>query len=418
VITAAPDPAAAPPPRPAASGAALGEAVVREFEARFGEPPACVVRAPGRVNLIGEHTDYNDGFVLPMAIERAVWIALRPRSTGEVSVHSLDFGETASFALDPLERGGPEWSEYLKGTAWALAEAGHRLSGWEGVMASDVPIGAGLSSSAALELATARAFAAVSGIAWDAGAMARLAQLAENRWVGVNCGIMDQMISAVGESGHAVLIDCRSLKTRPVPLPPGTVVVILDTATRRGLVDSAYNERRRQCEAAAAYFGVPALRDVAPGAFEAAADGLDAATARRARHVVTENARTLVAGEAMRAGNAAALGELMNASHASLRDDFEVSSAALDTVVEVARSRPGCHGARMTGAGFGGCAVALVEHAASEAFVRDVATEYRRRTGLEPQIYVTGASAGAELRLNPLPGAEPTAPSASSARSV
>jgi len=383
-------------PSPSADG--LGDVVVRAFEARFGEAPAFVARAPGRVNLIGEHTDYNDGFVLPMAIERAVWIALRPRADGRVSVHSLDFGETAEFALEPLERGGPAWSEYLKATAWALAQAGHALGGWEGVMASDVPIGAGLSSSAALELATARAFAAVSGIDWDAGAMARLAQLAENRWVGVNCGIMDQMISAAGEEGHAVLIDCRSLKTRAVPLPRGTVVVILDTATRRGLVDSAYNERRRQCEAAAAFFGVPALRDVATGAFEEAAGGLDAETARRARHVVTENARTLVAAEAMRAGNAAALGELMNASHASLRDDFEVSSDALDAVVEIARSRSGCYGARMTGAGFGGCAVALVDRIRRHAFVRDVAAEYERRTGLVPQIYVTGASAGAELR--------------------
>jgi len=385
-------------PSAAAPSAGLEDAVRRAFEARFGEAPAFVARAPGRVNLIGEHTDYNDGFVLPMAIERAVWIALRPRADGVVSVHSLDFGETAELTLDPLERGGPEWSEYVRGTAWALAEAGHRLQGWEGVMASDVPIGAGLSSSAALELATARAFAAVSGLAWEPGAMARLAQAAENRWVGVNCGIMDQMISAAGEEGHAVLIDCRSLKTRAVPLPQGTVVVILDTATRRGLVDSAYNERRRQCEAAAAFFGVAALRDVAPGAFADAAAGLDADTARRARHVVTENARTLVAAEAMRAGNAGALGALMNASHDSLRDDFEVSSPALDAMVEIARAHPGCHGARMTGAGFGGCAVALVDAAHAAAFARDVAAAYERRTGLVPQIYVTGASAGAELR--------------------
>ena len=281
-------------------------------------------------------------------------------------------------------------------------------------MASDVPIGAGLSSSAALELATARAFAAVSGIDWDAGAMARLAQLAENRWVGVNCGIMDQMISAAGEEGHAVLIDCRSLKTRPVPLPRGTVVVILDTATRRGLVDSAYNERRRQCEAAAAFFGVPALRDVAQGAFERAAGELDETTARRARHVVCENARTLVAAEAMRAGSPAALGALMNASHASLRDDFEVSSPALDAMVEIARAQRGCHGARMTGAGFGGCAVALVDRAHSADFVRDVAAEYERRTGLSPQIYVTGASPVAELRLTQRDQRDQRTPSGSS----
>jgi galactokinase len=376
----------------------LEDAVARAFEERFGEGPAWVARAPGRVNLIGEHTDYNDGFVLPMAIERAVWIALRPRADGRVSAHSLDFGETAEFALAPLERGGPAWSEYLKGTAWALAQGGHALNGWEGVMASDVPIGAGLSSSAALELATARAFSAVSGIDWEPGAMARLAQLAENRWVGVNCGIMDQMISAVGEEGHAVLIDCRSLETSPVPLPDETVVVILDTATRRGLVDSAYNERRRQCEAAAAFFGVPALRDVSAAAFEAGIADLDAPTARRARHVVGENARTVAAAEAMRVGDAAELGRLMNASHVSLRDDFEVSSPALDAMAEIARARPGCHGARMTGAGFGGCAVALVDRGHSAAFVRDVAAEYERRTGLAPHVYVTGASPGAAVR--------------------
>ena len=381
----------------AAPAGDVGSAIVHAFIGRFGEPPAFVARAPGRVNLIGEHTDYNDGFVLPMAIERAVWIALRPRDDGEVRVHSLDFDEDAAFTLEPLARGGPEWSEYLKATAWSLADAGHELHGWEGVMASDVPIGAGLSSSAALELATARAFAAVSPVDWDAAAMARLAQRAENRWVGVNCGIMDQMISAAGQAGHAVLIDCRSLEARPVPLPAGTVVVILDTATRRGLVDSAYNERRAQCEAAAAHFGVAALRDVSVAAFEAAAAGLDALTARRARHVVTENERTRAAAAAMSRGDAAALGALMNESHISLKFDFEVSSPALDAMVEIARARPGCHGARMTGAGFGGCAVALVDRAASEAFVRDVAAAYERRTGLVPQVYVTGASAGAGL---------------------
>ena len=263
-------------------------AAVAEFVDRFGEPPLFVVRAPGRVNLIGEHTDYNDGFVLPLAIERAVWLAVRPRSDSEVRVRSMDFAEGARFDTAQLERGGePSWSEYLKGTAWALAETGYALGGWEGAMASDVPMGAGLSSSAALELATARAFASVSGIDWNAPVMARLAQRAENEWVGMNCGIMDQMISAVGVAGHAVLIDCRSLDTTAVPLPKGTVIVILDTSTRRGLVDSAYNERRRQCEEAAAFFGVRALRDLAPHALALRIDELDPTTARRARHVVT-----------------------------------------------------------------------------------------------------------------------------------
>lgn len=378
-----------------------GEDVGRQFSERFGdgEPPAVVVRAPGRVNLIGEHTDYNDGFVLPVAIDRAVWIALRPRADREVHVWSTEFAETARFCLDRLERGGgggaPPWSEYLKGAAWALERAGHRLSGWDGVIGSDVPIAAGLASSAALELATARAFAATSQIGWEPAAMARLAQCAENEWVGVNCGIMDQMISAVGREGHAVLIDCRTLETRAVPLPVGLVVVVLDTATRRGLVDSAYNERRRQCEAAAAFFGVPALRDVTPEMLEARTGGLDRTTARRARHVVTEDARTLATAEAMCRGDGATLGRLMNESHQSLREDFEVSSPALDTMVEIAQAERGCRGARMTGAGFGGCAVALVDRDDSPGFVERVAAEYERRTRLVPRLYVTEASAGA-----------------------
>ncbi len=209
--------------------------------------------APGRVNLIGEHTDYNDGFVLPMAIDRAVWIALAARDDGRVVVHSLDYDETAEFSLDHLVRGQPAWIEYLKGTAWSLQDAGHSLTGWEGVLMGDVPQGAGLSSSAALEMATARAFAAAGNLAWDPAAMALLGQQAENQWIGVNCGIMDQLISAAGRADHALLIDCRSLQTQPAPLPPGVAVAVLDTATRRGLVDSEYNTRRAQCEAAARF---------------------------------------------------------------------------------------------------------------------------------------------------------------------
>ena len=373
---------------------ALPDAVVRRFSEELGSSPALLVRAPGRVNLIGEHTDYNDGYVLPLAIDRAVWLALRPRADREVRITSIDFDETACFHLDALAHGAPAWSEYLRGTAWALARAGHRLCGWEGVLGGDVPIGAGLSSSAALELATARAFAALTDVPWDAVGMAKLAQQAENEWVGMQCGIMDQMICAVGAAGHAVLIDCRSLATRTVPLPPDTAVVIMDTRTRRGLVDSAYNERRRQCREAAAFFGVAALRDVEPDAFHARAGSLDPVIARRARHVITENDRTVAAAEAMARGDAAAVGRLMNASHDSLRADYEVSSPALDAIAEIARGLPGCHGARMTGAGFGGCAVALVERAASPAFTERVAAEYAQRMQVQPHIYITGASAG------------------------
>ena len=371
---------------------------------RFGQSPCWVVRAPGRVNLIGEHTDYNDGFVLPLAIDRAIWIALRPREDRRVMVHSVDFDESRDFSLDELtgEAGKPRnqgdgWIEYLKAVAWSLQDAGHELTGWEGIVEGDVPVGAGLSSSAALEIATARAFTAVGALDWDAAGMARLGQRAENLWIGVNCGIMDQLISAAGRAGHALLIDCRSLQTRPVPFPPGVAVVILDTATRRGLVDSAYNERRAQCEAAARFFDVPALRDVELEVFERLAADLEEPARRRALHVTTENSRTLQAVEAMQRGELCALGVLMNKSHASLRDDYEVSSDALDAMVESAQAHPACYGARMTGAGFGGCAVAVVQAEAADDFSQTVAADYQRKTGHTPAVYVCQPSNGAEV---------------------
>ena len=380
----------------------MRDEVVGAFRAAYGEEPALVVRAPGRVNLIGEHTDYNDGFVFPMAIDRAVWLALRPRDGNAVEVRSLEYGEARTFALDRVrarETGYEDagWIEYIKGTAWALQDAGHRLEAWEGTMAGDVPIGAGLSSSAALEMATARAFASLSGLEWEPGAMARLGQKAENQWVGVNCGIMDQMISAAGQEGHALLLDCRSLEYELVPLPVGAAVVVLDTGTRRGLVDSAYNERRSQCEAAAAHFGVKALRDVSGEEFEAREGELDEVIRRRARHVITENERTVLAAQIMRQGDAGRLGALMNASHESLKLDFEVSSEALDRMVACARADRDCLGARMTGAGFGGCAVALVAEEKAPAFAEEVAAAYRQGSGHEPSAYVCAAADGAAV---------------------
>ena len=371
--------------------------VMAAFVEQFGEPPMLVVRAPGRVNLIGEHTDYNDGFVLPMAIDRAVWLALRPRSDTHLLIHSLDFAATGEFALADLHKGTMGWLEYVKGVAFALGEAGYPLRGWEGVMVGNVPVGAGLSSSAAVEMAVARAFQAVGGWEWDAAAMALIGQKAENQWVGVSTGIMDQMISAGGKAGQALLIDCRSLATELVPLPPGTAVVVLDTATRRGLVDSAYNERRAQCHAAAQFFQVPALRDVTLAQFQAQEQQLDELTRRRARHVITENERTVAAAAAMRAGDAVQLGQLMNASHESLRDDFAVSSDALNVIVTCARQHTACYGARMTGAGFGGCAVALVDVAAADAFITHVANTYQAQTGLTPNLYLCTPSNGAEI---------------------
>ncbi len=374
----------------------LQKRVQAQFQAEFGAEPAFIVRAPGRVNLIGEHTDYNDGFVFPMAIDRATYIALRPRADKQVVALSLDMNERRAFALDDLPRPTEsKWIDYLVGVAWALGERGYRLRGWEGVLCGDVPIGSGLSSSAALELATARAFYEVSGFEWDAAAMALACQAAENEWLGVKCGIMDQMISAAGVEDRALLIDCRSLETASAPLPPATVVVILDTNTRRGLVDSQYNERRAQCEAAARYFGVKALRDVPGELFAQREQELEPLMRARARHVITENERTLRARAAMQAGDARTLGHLMVASHISLRDDFKVSSPALDAIVACANAESACYGARMTGAGFGGCAVALAQADGVERFVRRVGACYQAASGIEPIITVTGASRGA-----------------------
>ena len=271
------------------------------------------------------------------------------------------------------------------------------VRGWEGVVAGDVPLGAGLSSSAALEMAAMVAFAATAELRWEPATMALLAQRAENGWVGVNCGIMDQLISAAGEAEHALLIDCRSLETRAVPVPDEAAVVVLDTATRRGLVDSAYNERRRQCETAAKFFGVGFLRDVDEAAFAARSAGLDEITRRRARHVITENARTLAAAESLAHGDVARVGALMKESHESLRSDFEVFRPELDAVVALAGRRPECFGARMTGAGFGGCAVALVARDEAQEFARAVATDYERAVGLQPAVYVCAATRGASL---------------------
>jgi galactokinase len=368
--------------------------VINTFKTQFGGEPIFLVRAPGRVNLIGEHTDYNDGFVLPMAIDRAAWIALRPRDDRRVQVYSLDYEVMAEFRLDDLRK-GKGWVEYIKGVANELKATGLQIEGWEGVLGGDVPNGAGLSSSAAVEMAAARSFAQVSGFAWEPAHMAQIGQRAENRWVGVNCGIMDQMVSAAAQAGHALFLDCRSLEYEHVPLPGGVAVVVMDTSTRRGLVDSAYNERRAQCEAAAKFFGVPALRDVSLEEFHAKSGGLEKTVMRRARHILTENQRVLDAVAAMRAGDVGKLGRLFNESHASLRDDFEVTNTALNQIVEAAQAYPACFGARMTGAGFGGCAVALVEAGKAGDFVPAVEEGYRQRSGLEAQMYVCEASEGA-----------------------
>lgn len=367
------------------------------FQDQFHASPDLIARAPGRVNLIGEHTDYNDGFVLPMAVDRAIWMAVRPRVDLKVHLWSLDFDQSIEFPLISFERAATSPGEYVKGVAWSLQEAGYPLIGFEGVVLGDVPIGAGLSSSAALEVVTAKVFAALSGITLDSVTIARLAQRAENEWLGLRSGVMDQMISAAGVADHALLIDCRTLKTSANPLPSDTSIVIMDTGIRRELVDSAYNERRQECEAAAKYLGVSSLRDFDLKSFNTRIEGMDEILVKRARHVLTENKRTLQAAQAMQGDDPELLGKLMRESHLSMRDDFQISCAELDIMVEIANARPECFGARMTGGGFGGCAVALVTKSGTVAFVDQVAAEYKKMTGIRPPIYVSEAVQGASV---------------------
>jgi galactokinase len=337
--------------------------VAAAFRERTGHDPDGVWAAPGRVNLIGEHTDYNDGFVLPAAIDRVVRVAAGRSGGGRLRVWSLQAGPPADLALAEVGPGRVDgWAAYPAGVAWALARAGVEVGGTDLVVDGDVPAGSGLSSSAALECATATALADLHGAGLDRPALAALARRAENEVVGVPSGVMDQMVSMLGRAGHALFLDTRSLESEQVPLgleAAGLRLVVVDTRAGHRLVDGAYADRRAACQAAAATLGVAALRDATIDQVEAAAEALGDPGLRRARHVVTENARVLAAVELLRAGDLDRLGPLLAASHASLRDDYEVSSPELDTAVDAA-VEAGAVGARMTGAGFGGSAIALV----------------------------------------------------------
>ncbi len=365
------------------------------FSHQFDHAPKTFVAAPGRVNLIGEHTDYNDGFVLPVAIDRHVVMAVAPRQDRTVRVYAIDLRQMATFTLDDIERDNEHlWSNYERGVAWALQDAGHTLVGLDIAMTSDVPIASGLSSSAAVELATALSFQTSGGLSLDGVERALLCQKAENDFVGMHCGIMDQYISSLGESEHALLIDCRSLGYRAIPIPTGCAIVVCNTKKPRSLVSSAYNERRQECERGAAVLGVKALRDVSVSTFEARQMELDPLTRKRCRHVVTENQRAQDAVAALESGDLPLFGRLMDASHVSLRDDYEVSCLELNAMVEAARTCPGVLGARMTGAGFGGCTVNLVRDEDVEGLLQVVPDAYREQTNLEPEIYVCRAVDG------------------------
>lgn len=364
------------------------------FERLYGASPH-VFRAPGRVNLIGEHTDYNEGFVLPAAIDRGVYLAFAPRTDRNVNVRALNFQDETIFSLDALEYSkAHEWSNYLQGVAMVLQERGYALQGMDAVLWGNLPVGASLSSSAAVEVATAFAFKTICDLDLPLEQMPKLCQRAENVFVGVNCGIMDQFAVTLGQRDHALFLDCRTLDYQCAPLPADIKIVVCDTRKPRTLAASAYNQRRAECEAGAKFFGVTALRDVSNETFRARENELPEIIRKRARHVVTENQRVLDTVAALERGDMQTVGALMAASHASLRDDYAVSVRELDVMVELAQAQAGCIGARMTGAGFGGAAIALVQENAVNEFVTQVNAGYQNATGVEPLLLVTRAQDG------------------------
>jgi len=378
--------------------AIIEKKVIEQFKAQFNTEPAALILAPGRVNLIGEYTDLNNGFVLPMAIDRYLTMGVEKREDNMVCVHSIDFKETINLDLAHLEKQDHSFQEYISGCMWALKENKLPIKGFNAVISGNIPIGAGLSSSAALELAVLRAAAFSADLDFDPIKMARIAQFAENNWVGVSCGIMDQVMSAAGKQGHALLIDCSDLTVTSVPVPKSTSIIILDTDTRRGLVDSAYNDRRTQGFEAAKTMGIPFLRDADLKMLEQSKSQLGETTFMRAKHVILENQRVLNTAKVMKKGDAVTMGELMKQSHESLKTDFQVSSQALDAIVACSVDHPACFGARMTGAGFGGCALALIDEAKQDDFIDKVSNCYRDRTGLTPKLYGCKPSRGVTLR--------------------
>jgi galactokinase len=382
----------------------LSVQVSKEFENSFGRPPRWIVAAPGRVNVIGEHTDYNDGFVLPMAIEFFAVMAADRSSDGKsvVTIRSSSNPEPGVIDLSrPLQPGKPKWSNYPRGVFAGFIARGINPGGLDVVLHSTVPLGGGLSSSAALEVCTATLIEAVSGKTIDPVEKALLCQKAEHEFAGVPCGIMDQFISVMGRENHLLLLDCRSRKTELVPMrDPSVELLIINTNVKHELGSGQYAKRRAQCEAAAKILGVPSLRDASAASLESARSKMEDMVFRRARHVIGEIERTVKAAEHVRASDWAKVGELMYASHHSLRDDYEVSCSELDAVVEIAEGiglKGGVFGCRMTGGGFGGCAVALVKSDAVGAITKKVAADYKTKTGLKATIFGSRPAAGATV---------------------
>jgi galactokinase len=371
------------------------------FADKFGYPATITIKAPGRVNLIGEHTDYNDGFVLPCAIDYETVIACAQRNDRTIRVIAADYdNDEDSFSLDEpiLHSDAHPWANYVRGVVKHLMLRNKDFSGADMVISGNVPQGAGLSSSASLEVAVGQALKSLYDLPLDGVALALNGQEAENQFVGCNCGIMDQLISALGKENHSLLIDCRSLETRAVSMPTNAAVVIINSNVKRGLVDSEYNARREQCEVAARFFGVKALRDVDPALFFSIQDELDPVVARRASHVITENDRTLAAADALASGDLKRMGELMAESHASMRDDFEITVPQIDKLVEIVKEVIGDKGGvRMTGGGFGGCIVALVPEDMVDKVRHAVEQQYQAHSGLKETFYVCTASQGAGI---------------------
>jgi galactokinase len=365
------------------------------FQSRFQDSPSMVVRAPGRVNLIGEHTDYNDGFVLPVAVDRAAWLAVSPREDAWTTVRAIDMrNDEQSFPVNRVPSSDGGWADYPKGVVWALLERGLKPVGINAVLTSNVPVAAGMSSSAALEVAFAFAWNQLSGFGLSLPDIALLCQRAENQYVGVNCGIMDQMISACGKAGHAMMLDTRTLERSYFRMPEGIAIIVADSMVRRALTGSEYNLRRSQCEQAVAILqehltGVTALRDVTVNQLVEFEEMLPDVVYRRARHVVTENARVLQVSRDLYEGRIAHVGELLIEGHRSLRDDYEVSIPELDTLVEAAVEVDGCYGARLTGAGFGGCIIALADEQAVPDVEAHLNSVYEETYGTQPTVYVT-----------------------------
>ena len=375
--------------------------IAAAFQDRFGDKPR-IYRAPGRVNLIGEHTDYNQGFVLPAAINLSCWVAIAPRADRKLVVYGENFKEQVEVELDAIGSWSSKgWASYPLGVAWSLGQASQRLRGGNIYIRGDVPLGAGLSSSAAIEVATAMALLEISASSMERKEIALLCQRAENEFVGARCGIMDQFIACHGQSGHALLLDCRSLEWRPIPLPKSAALVVCNSMVKHNLAANEYNARRAECEDGvnrlkSALPAIHTLRDVTIADLQQHRNRLPETIYRRCRHVVTENDRVLHTAEAFEKGETSSIFELMAASHASLRDDYDVSCRELDILVEVASSQAGVLGARMTGGGFGGCTVNLVQKESVESFESALKKEYLKRTGLQSEVYRLEAAQGAE----------------------